>query len=111
VVYAKSLTLTKLVREKTTHFPRSEQFGLTVQFRRAVDSIVLNIAEGAGNSSNREFGRFLDFSIRSGFECLGCCDIALTNNYVSKEGYDELCLKFNEVIAMLYGLKKSLRQL
>ena len=84
VVYAKSLTLTKLVRERATHFPRSEQFGLTVQFRRAVDSIVLNIAEGAGNSSNREFDRFLDFSIRSGFECLGCCDIALTTTTFRK---------------------------
>jgi four helix bundle protein len=111
MVYAKSLALTKIVREKTTHFPRNEQFSLTAQFRRAVDSIVLNIAEGAGNSSNREFGRFLDFSIRSGFECLGCCDIALTNDYLSNRDYDELCSKFNEVIAMLYGLKKSLRQL
>lgn len=110
VVYSKSLALTKVVREKTARFPRTEQFGLTVQFRRAADSIVLNIAEGAGNSSNREFGRFLDFSIRSGFECLGCCDIALVNDYCSRQDYDELCQRFNEVIAMLYGLRKSLRQ-
>jgi len=83
-VYNKALVLTRLVRKATEGFPRTEVFGLSSQFRRAADSIVLNVAEGAGNSSIKEFARFLDFSIRSGFECLGCCDIALVNEYFSK---------------------------
>ncbi len=98
---------TKAVREETDDFPKTEIFGLSSQFRRAADSIVLNIAEGAGNSSQKEFARFLDFAIRSGFECLGCCDIALINRYLGKSAIDELYDKINEVIAM-YGLKKSL---
>jgi four helix bundle protein len=96
------------VRKTTKSFPRDELFGLISQFRRASDSIVLNIAEGAGNSTKKEFARFLDFSIRSGFECIGCLDIALENEYIEKENYDRLLAKDNEIIAMLYGLKKSL---
>jgi four helix bundle protein len=107
-VYEKALVLTRTVRSATGGFPRVELFGLTAQFRRAVDSIVLNIAEGAGNSSQKEFSRFLGFSIRSGFECLGCCDIALINGYMDKRQYMGLYDQINEIIAMLDGLRKSL---
>ena len=57
---------------------------LNSQFKRAADSIVLNIAEGAGNSSNKEFIHFLDYSIRSSFECKGCVDIALENQFIEQ---------------------------
>ena len=107
-VYQKALEFTKAVRKTTKIFPKDELFGLISQFRRASDSIVLNIAEGAGNSSKKEFARFLDFSIRSGFECIGCLDIAIANDYIEKENYEKLLSDINEIIAMLYGLKKSL---
>jgi four helix bundle protein len=107
-VYQKALEFTKVVRKTTKSFPKDELFGLISQFRRASDSIVLNIAEGAGNSSRKEFARFLDFSIRSGFECIGCLDIAITNEYIDKENYGRILSSVNEIVAMLYGLKKSL---
>ncbi len=107
-VYQKALEYSKTVRKSTKSFPKDELFGLISQFRRATDSIVLNIAEGAGNSSKKEFARFLDFSIRSGFECIGCLDIAQTNEYLDKDDYEILISSVNEIIAMLYGLKKSL---
>jgi four helix bundle protein len=107
-VYQKALDFTKVVRKTTKSFPKDELFGLISQFRRASDSIILNIAEGAGNSSKKEFARFLDFSIRSGFECIGCLDIAIANDYIEKENYEKLLSDVNEMIAMLYGLKKSL---
>ncbi len=107
-VYQKALEFTKVIRKTTKSFPRDELFGLVSQFRRASDSIVLNIAEGAGNSSKKEFARFLDFSIRSGFECIGCLDIALANEYLDIKNCEQLLSSVNEIIAMLYGLKKSL---
>ncbi len=107
-VYQKGLRLTKLIRQVTKTFPREELFVLTSQFRRAADSVVLNIAEGAGNSSLKEFSRFLDYSIRSGFECIGCADIALENELLAPPTYHEIEKDVNEIIAMLDGLKKSL---
>ena len=107
-VYRKALLLTKDVRSATTKFPRNEMFGLTSQFCRAADSVVLNLAEGAGNSSVKEFARFLNFSIRSGFECLACCDIAVVNGYMQEQLHGALYETINEIIAMLDGLKKSL---
>jgi four helix bundle protein len=107
-VYEKALGFTKLVRTTTKAFPKEELFVLTSQFRRAADSIVLNIAEGAGNRSKKEFSKFLDYSIRSGFECIGCSDIALENELVALSSYNEIVAKVNELIAMLDGLQKSL---
>ena len=107
-VYQKALSFTKSVRTTTRNFPKEELFVLTSQFRRASDSIALNIAEGAGNSSKKEFGRFLDYSIRSGFECIGCADIALENHLLDARCHQEIVSSANEIIAMLDGLQKSL---
>lgn len=107
-VYQKALFFTKPVRQTVRKFPKDELFGLTSQFKRAADSIVLNIAEGAGNSSKKEFARFLDYSIRSGFECIGCLDIALANGSIDQSLYQQLANQANEIIAMVYGLQKSL---
>jgi four helix bundle protein len=107
-VYQKALTLTKEIRQVAKNFPREELFGLTSQFKRAGDSIALNLAEGAGNKSNKEFIKFLGYSIRSGFECLCCLDIALENSFIKESTHKDVFFRVNEIIAMLYGLQKHL---
>lgn len=108
-VYEKALEFTRFIRKVTSLFPKEETYGLVSQFRRAADSIVLNIAEGAGHSTSKEFSRFLDYSIRSGFECIGCADISVRNGYIIERTYLEIIERANELVAMLYGLKKSHR--
>jgi four helix bundle protein len=109
-VYEKSLDYSYNVRICVRKFPKDELFGLISQWRRAADSIVLNIAEGAGNSSKLEYARFLDFAIRSAFECLACLDIALKSEYVNKPDYEKFSSQTNELIAMLDGLKKAIKK-
>lgn len=107
-VYSKALMFNKLVRSVTRKFPKDEIYSLTSQFRRAADSIVLNVSEGAGNRSNKEFAKFLDYSIRSGHECVACSDIAITNEYINETIHQELFSRADEIIAMLVGLQRSL---
>jgi four helix bundle protein len=108
IVYQKGLKLSKDDRKATTDFPKREMFSLTSQFQRAVDSIVLNIAEGAGNRSNKEFTKFLDYAIRSAHECLGCADIALENKYMTEQQHKYLFEQIDEMIAMLIGFQRTL---
>jgi four helix bundle protein len=107
-VYGKALEFTKTVRSATRKFPKDELFVLTAQFRRAADSIVLNIAEGAGNRSDKEFAKFLDYAIRSAHECIGCLDVALANEFCSEEIRDEMFSNVDKLIAMLIGFQRTL---
>ena len=56
-VYRKAVVLAKSVRDFTKRWPMDEMFGLSMQFRRAADSIALNTAEGAGTSSRTDFSK------------------------------------------------------
>jgi S23 ribosomal protein. len=109
-VYKRSLLFTKKVRRITRSFPKVEIHALTSQYNRAADSIALNIAEGTGNDSKREFAKFLIYSIRSGYECGCCADIAAVQKYISKNEYDEIIIETNEIVSMLIGLKRSLEK-
>jgi four helix bundle protein len=59
-VWQQSLVLVKKVYKFTEAFPKSEQFGLTSEIRRAAVSIPSNLAEGAGRKGKKEFGYFLN---------------------------------------------------
>jgi len=109
-VYRKAIRFTKTVRGVTKTFPRQELFVLTSQFVRAADSIALNIAEGAGNSPKKEFAKFIGHCIRSGYECIGCADVALEQNYLTQKIHQKLFQEVDSIIAMLVGLQKSLQR-
>ncbi len=108
-VYAKGLGVVGEVYNLTKGFPKEELFGLTSQLRRAVTSIVLNIAEGSGCGSDKEFLRFLSYALRSKHEVVACLDIALKLGYTNKETIKNLEVKLEEISSMIVGLSRSLR--
>jgi len=81
---------------------------LTTQTRRAASAIPMNIAEGAGNDSNKEFCRFLQIALRSSYEVMTVIDIARGLEFLSDKRADELLSEVNEIAAMTVGLMKSL---
>jgi four helix bundle protein len=109
-VYRVALDFTVAVRRTVREFPREERSTLGDQLTRATDSMVLNVAEGAGCDTNAEFARFLTYAIRSGFECKACLDIAEANGLCSEEVLQDLRGTAERIIAMLYGLQKYLRK-
>lgn len=106
-VYKKAIKLTSSVRKLTKRFPKDEMFVLSSQFRRACNSIALNLAEGAGNDSQKEFSKFIGYSIRSAYECICCLDIACENEYITLKELDTHFKQIDEIIAVLVGLQKS----
>lgn len=61
-------------------FPKSEQFCLLSQLWRALDSIVLNIAEGSDRGTDKDFAHFLNVALTSLNEVVACLDVALDNS-------------------------------
>ncbi|MDE3057928.1 MAG: four helix bundle protein [Bacteroidota bacterium] len=109
-VYQKAVVLSHNVRELTKKFPKEEIYVLSSQLRRAADSIALNTAEGAGNSSRKEFSKFIGYSVRPAYECIACLDIAEKSNYNSDAERKRYFAQIDEIIAMLIGLQKSLNK-
>jgi four helix bundle protein len=68
-------------------FPKEELYVLTPQIQRAVDSISLNIAEGSTGQSNKEFKKFLGYSIRSGIEVIGCLHLAFRRRLINESQF------------------------
>jgi four helix bundle protein len=58
-VYKQSMDLVEDVYKLTKTFPNEEKFGLVSQMRRAVVSIVSNIAEGSARKNTRKYIQFL----------------------------------------------------
>jgi four helix bundle protein len=47
------------VYKLSASFPETEKFGLTLQIKRSAVSVPINIAEGAGRNSEKDFARFI----------------------------------------------------
>ncbi|OGL65793.1 hypothetical protein A3B21_00990 [Candidatus Uhrbacteria bacterium RIFCSPLOWO2_01_FULL_47_24] len=106
-VYQHTLDLVDHVYDVVDKFPSHELYTLSSQLRRAVISILLNIAEGTGRT-NKEFGHFIDMSRTSAYECVACLAIARRRNYITQETYETLYAEINEIVRMLNALKNSL---
>ncbi|MDO8604629.1 MAG: four helix bundle protein [bacterium] len=79
-------------------FPKREQFSLQQQLCRALDSVLLNIAEGADRGTDKDFAHFLNIAHTSLNEVVACFDVAFDSKYFSIDEHNEL-LKNAEFLA------------
>lgn len=107
-VYQRAIEFAVEIYKLSKIFPKEELYGLTSQIRRAATSISLNIAEGSGNNSEKEFRRFLEIALRSDYEVMTCLEIALRLNYCERKDFDRLIAEADEIAAMISGFSKSL---
>mgnify|MGYP002639114327 CR=1 FL=1 len=96
------------VYKMTNKFPDSEVYGLTSQLRRAVVSVLLNIAEGSSRQTKKDFKRFVRISIGSLVEVDAALKIAIDLEYITNGDYLEIEPLIREVYFKLIGLSKYL---
>ena len=109
-VWVKSHDLVLIVyKEIAPLFPKSEQFELTSQMKRAAYSIPFNIVEGCGRNSDKDFAHFLDMSLGSSNELEYCFLLSKDLSFIDIEQYNLLYEKVNEIKAKLINLIKSIR--
>ena len=90
-------------------FPKEEMYNLSSQIRRAVDSIALNISEGAIGQSNPEFKKFIGFSIRSLAEVVTCLHKASKRNYISEKEFIEHYDYAYNLMNMMVAFKEKIK--
>jgi len=89
-------------------FPKKEKYNLSSQARRAADSVALNIAEGSIGHTNKEFRRFLGFSIRSLAEVVTCLYKARRRNYINSNEFSQKYTDAYNLMNMMIGLRNKL---
>lgn len=109
IVWQKAVDLSADVSTLVKTFPKDELFVLTSQIKRAADSVSLNIAEGSTGQSNPEFNKFLGYALRSNIEVVGCLYLAKRRQLISDEIFSKLYQQCEEILAMLNGLRNSLK--
>jgi four helix bundle protein len=76
-IYTAALDLADDAYAMARSLPNDERFALASQLRRASTSVAINIAEGAGRGSNREFIRFMHIAIGSACEVEAIMDLVM----------------------------------
>lgn len=87
-ICAKSLV--QDVYRLTREAPARNDFGFCSQLRNAAVSIMSNIAEGFGRSSDKEFARFLDIARGSTFETQSLLHVARDVSYLDAAASEKL---------------------
>jgi four helix bundle protein len=109
-VWKKAHLLTKQVyRNILPIMPIEERFALTSQLRRSAYSIPLNIVEGCGRNTDKDFAHFLDNALGSALEVEYTCFLIYDLDYIEENIYNEINTAINEIKAMLIGFIKFLR--
>ena len=104
-VWVKSHELTLYVYKNVIpELPKSEQFELSSQLRRATYSIPLSIVEGCGRNTDKDFAHFFDIALGSAQEVEYCFLLIKDLSYISLETFDEGNRKINEIKAKLLNL-------
>ena len=107
-VYNLSNNFALKIYKISNNFPKEELFGLTSQIKRAATSVVLNIVEGSGRGSKKDFARFINQAIGSLLEVKAVLILTVKLKYISKGTAGELFLLIDKLFFKLIAFKKSL---
>lgn len=91
--------------------PPSEKYDLTSQIKRASYSIPMNIAEGAGRNTDKDFASFLDNALGSTQEVEYALLLIKDLEYIDDTDYAFANNKINIIKSKLINLIKSIRKL
>ena len=102
-----SMSFVVKIYNLATSMPDYERYGLSSQICRAAVSIPSNIAEGCGRNSDKDTVRFLDIALGS------CAELETQLLLLEALEYADtkvLQQELDKIIALIYGLKRYLKQ-
>ena len=108
-VFKKAYKISLELHHACQTMPKTEQFELAGQIRRASKGICANIAEGFGKQSvsKAEFRRFLLMAMGSADEMRVWLRYAFDLGYIDKQQWQTWRTEYQNIARMLNGLHKS----
>ncbi|MEK7208193.1 MAG: four helix bundle protein, partial [Patescibacteria group bacterium] len=102
-VYKDVRLFRKQVNALTKRFPKEEQFALTDQARRALNSILLNLAEGSNKSTDKDMRLYVNRAHCSLDEVVACLDCALDDGYIAEAEHEISLTEAEQLARQLSG--------
>jgi len=99
----------EVIEKILPRIPKEERFELTSQLKRALNSSILNIAEGAYRASDKDLAHFLNQADTSLNEVVACFDICLDDEYIDENLHKKFTEKTENLTAQLAGFRKFLK--
>lgn len=103
-MWKESIEFTKRIYATTSRFPKSEQYGIISQMRRAAVSVPSNISEGASRFSRKERIRFFEIARSSLVELDTQLEISIELGYLKNRDQEKIDKQINVLFAMLSKL-------
>jgi len=108
-VWQKSLAFADQVIDLIDNLETSRKhYRLFEQLESAATSVPMNIAEGKGRNSEKEFMRFLYIARGSLYETLTLLEIFKLRGWIISDQFNNLQEKSNEIAKMINGLIRAL---
>jgi four helix bundle protein len=107
-IWQLALELIKIIYQLLKKFPADEKYDLVSQGKRAVVSIALNIAEGSGRHTDKDFSLFINRAITSLQEVDGVLKIGMKLNYITDEDYQSVVPLIEKEYYELIAFDKAL---
>ena len=108
IIWQKSIDLAVEVYRLSSKFPKEEIYSMTSQIRRAVTSISLNIAEGYGRNTTKNYIDSLYIAQGSLQEVESAILLSLRLNFVKEEDCEKVNSLMLEEFKMFNALINSL---
>jgi four helix bundle protein len=106
-VWQKGMQLVKDIYFSTSAFPKSEQYGIVNQIRKAAVSVPANIAEGSARGSDKEFRYFLRVSFASLTELETLWLLSSQLGHINPNEYNFIQAQIIKLSSLLSNLIKS----
>ncbi|GAA4832622.1 four helix bundle protein [Algivirga pacifica] len=104
-VWKESMLLIKEVYQAIIKFPKSEDYALKSQLKRAVVSVTSNIAEGSARLSPKQQAYFFQMAYGSLIEVNCQLQIAVSLGYLEEESYKSLREHIRQISSQLSALR------
>ncbi len=106
--WKKARLLVKEIYKITRRDLFKSDYSLKDQINRAAVSIMSNIAEGFDSGSNRSFIKYLNISLGSNSEVKSILYVALDQEYITEDIFEDIYQRCDEIKKLITGFKKYL---
>ncbi len=107
-IWIDAMGITDKIYTALEKFPKFERYSLISQISRAAVLVPSNIAEGTSRYSEKDFARFLEYSLGSSFELETQLIIALRRNYIKESQQTIIINELTSLQKRISGLIKKI---